>query len=168
MSEQFKVFKRASAARQAAGNAPYLRVGMGSKTLYVVGLDNLGLDEVAIVAPGGTITGHVTMRHLDRLGNANHAVAVSVGGASAYSHLPDTLIRPSQDAKPKAPRFVNAKLTASASDLGFEPGTYPETLTLQGVDFVNPCTVHRPNDPSEILGWRYAGPRGTTLLVYND
>ena len=66
-----KVFKRYNTARKAAGDSPILRIGNVKTPLYIPTDDPLL--EVSIIAPDGTITGNVTLRHLDRLGNANHA-----------------------------------------------------------------------------------------------
>jgi hypothetical protein len=68
-----KTFKLYSAALAAAKGGPILRVGK----LYIVGIE--ADDEIALIAgsdagkSAGTITGHVTASHLDRLGNANWA-----------------------------------------------------------------------------------------------
>jgi hypothetical protein len=69
-----KTFKRYSAAKKAANGEPILRVGRG---LYIVGItkDEGYLTEIALISGDGSITASVTARHLDRLGNANHAVA---------------------------------------------------------------------------------------------
>jgi hypothetical protein len=105
-----KTFKTPRAAREAASGKPYLRIGFGKATIYVVGLDDLGLDEVALIAAGGMITGHITTRHLDRLGNGNHAISTCTApkDQTAYPNLPDTLIRPPQD----APRPTTRRLLA--------------------------------------------------------
>lgn len=42
-------------------------------SLYVVGCDDMGMTEVCVISPNGSIAGHVLMKHLNRLGNANHA-----------------------------------------------------------------------------------------------
>lgn len=76
-----KVFKRYSTAKEHAAGRPIVRVGSGSSSIYIVGMHEI--DEVAIIAADGSITGNVTMKHLDRLGNANHATAKK---GEDYSH----------------------------------------------------------------------------------
>lgn len=71
----FKVYTSYRAAYKAAGGRPILQV---SYRAYVVGnFSDLGLDEIVIHHPradgGSDRVGEVTLRHLDRLGNANHA-----------------------------------------------------------------------------------------------
>lgn len=70
-----KVFKRYGIAKEQANGQPILRVGCGKNTLYIVGLDSI--DELCVLANdgNGAITGHITMKHLDRLGNGNWATA---------------------------------------------------------------------------------------------
>jgi hypothetical protein len=67
-----KAFKNINAARKAANGMPLIRVG---KLYIVTGQDLVGtsLTEIAVVSPTGKLTGYVTARHLDRLGNANWA-----------------------------------------------------------------------------------------------
>jgi hypothetical protein len=68
MSLKLRTFKTFAAAKKAAAGRPIIRVGM----LYLVG--NIGpVTEIALLAPDGLIVGHVTARHLLRLGNANWA-----------------------------------------------------------------------------------------------
>jgi hypothetical protein len=72
-----KVFKRFSAAIKAANGKPFIQVGgPKGKRLYIVGPDDL--HEVSLMATNkrGNIeyAGHVTLGHLNRLGNANHAM----------------------------------------------------------------------------------------------
>lgn len=72
-----KPYKRHSAATKAAAGMPIVRVGFGSEAVYLVpghrDLVKLKLTEVSLVAPTGLLAGHITLGHLDRLGNANHA-----------------------------------------------------------------------------------------------
>lgn len=76
-----KVFKRASAAYAAAGNDPVLTIENGSETLYVVGIERLttinliGRPEARGYSRHASRLkeAHVTVGHLSRLGNANHA-----------------------------------------------------------------------------------------------
>ena len=65
--------KRYSAAVKLAQGAPIVRLGMGKDALYIVGMH--ALDEVSVIDSEGTIAGNVTLRHLQRLGNANWAEA---------------------------------------------------------------------------------------------
>jgi len=72
----FKVYTSYRAAYAAAAGRVILQV---SSRAYVVGdFDNLGLDQIVIHHPredgGSDRGGEVTLRHLDRLGNANHAL----------------------------------------------------------------------------------------------
>jgi len=81
-----KVYKRYSAAKKAANGEPIIRVG----DVYLVGVTkNAGhCTEIAIMSGEGRITGTVTARNLDRLGNANWAVAdpahLSVSGVRIW------------------------------------------------------------------------------------
>lgn len=72
-----KTFRKFSTAKAAADGQPIIRISNGGDHLYVVmdGDDNIGvrLTEVGVISPTGYITGHVSLGHLDRLGNANHA-----------------------------------------------------------------------------------------------
>lgn len=69
-----KVYRRFSTARKVAKGEPILRIG---HQLYVVGITKADgfLTEIDLINGDGSVTGSVTARHLDRLGNANHAVA---------------------------------------------------------------------------------------------
>jgi hypothetical protein len=56
---------------------PVIRVCIGRQQVYITGftsVDQVASAEVSLISAEGGITGHVSMRHLDRLGNANHAV----------------------------------------------------------------------------------------------
>jgi hypothetical protein len=85
-----KTFKRASAAKAAANGLPIIRIGLGKKSVWIVtdepDLVGVGLTEVSVIAPDGCVTGFVTLRHLDRLGNANWASCGErqSGGRSAF------------------------------------------------------------------------------------
>lgn len=71
----FRTFKRLEAARRVSGGRPILRVGR----LYLAPVDgdmlDVGLESVELISPTGEINGQVSLRHLNRLGNANHAIA---------------------------------------------------------------------------------------------
>jgi hypothetical protein len=71
----FKSFKTLRNAREYAGQGPIVQVG----NLYLAApagdLLGAGLTEVSLIGPRGHVTGSVTLRHLERLGNANHAEA---------------------------------------------------------------------------------------------
>lgn len=71
-----KVFRRYSAALKAADGSPVLSIRNKGETLHIVGFgDDLSaaLTEVSLHRSG--IAGNVTLMHLNRLGNANHAHA---------------------------------------------------------------------------------------------
>ena len=71
-----KTFKSYRNAHTAAEGGPILRVGFGKAALFIVGFGDPAaakLTEVGLIIPGQGIAGHVTLGHLDRLGNANHA-----------------------------------------------------------------------------------------------
>jgi len=70
-----QAFKTYSGARKIAGDGPVIRVGNLFLAAEVSDPVGLGLTSVDLIGPKGQITGSVTMRHLERLGNANHAVA---------------------------------------------------------------------------------------------
>lgn len=72
MPAKLKTYKTYSAAQEAANGKPILRIG---QALHIVGCDDLGLTEIAIISPSGSVSGHITMRHLNRLGNGNYAKA---------------------------------------------------------------------------------------------
>lgn len=70
-------FKKFSSARKAVAGtqAPIVRIGTAKGQLHLTGLDLSGLDTIELLGPDGVITATLTLRHLDRLGNANHAAA---------------------------------------------------------------------------------------------
>lgn len=69
-----KAYKKYSSAKKAAKGLPVVRIG----GLYLVVTSEdimfFGLASVEIIEPSGRIGGQVTLRHLDRLQNANYAV----------------------------------------------------------------------------------------------
>ena len=79
-----KAFKNPARAHAEANGRPLLRIGEGRDAVHIV-LDGdfatLSAKEIAIIAPDGLVTGHVTLGHLDRLGNAN--VAIKAADAAA-------------------------------------------------------------------------------------
>jgi hypothetical protein len=78
MTAKLKVFKRIRAAKAASKGLPILRVGVGRGALFIVGFNDMEdakRTEITVLAPNGWIAGHINMRHLDRLGNGNFAVA---------------------------------------------------------------------------------------------
>lgn len=72
-----QTFKKLSSARKAAGTNAIIQIARGGDSLYIVldGQDEISqrLTEVSVINASGVITGHVTLGHLDRLGNANWA-----------------------------------------------------------------------------------------------
>lgn len=75
-----KAFKSTSAAIRAADGKPFITIERAGKRLSVV-IDGDDLDRaltmITVMTPtdrGYTHGGRVTLRHLDRLGNANDAV----------------------------------------------------------------------------------------------
>jgi hypothetical protein len=66
-----KSYKTYGAAKKAAGQNPIVKIG----DLYIVGttLEGCGLDEIQLIDTNRHIVGNITMRHLNRLGNANWA-----------------------------------------------------------------------------------------------
>jgi len=89
MATEMKAFKRFSAAKQAANGQPIIRIG----DTYLVGvtIDGGYMTEISLIAPDGHISGNVTVRHLDRLGNANHATA-----SDRYNNVGNWRIWPDQ------------------------------------------------------------------------
>lgn len=81
-----KAYKRYSAARKAANGEPIVAIG----DLYVVGITKADgyLTEIKLIDGGGRICGNVTARHLDRLGNANHAKPGDVRDRGEYRIWP--------------------------------------------------------------------------------
>jgi hypothetical protein len=73
MPTEMKTFKRFSAAKKAAKGEPILKVG----DTFLVGVKQQDghYTEITLIAPEGCITGSITVQHLDRLGNGNHAIA---------------------------------------------------------------------------------------------
>lgn len=56
--------------------SPVIRVNVGKEQFYISGFgsfDQLSMADVSLISADGCITGHITMRNLDRLGNANFA-----------------------------------------------------------------------------------------------
>lgn len=78
-----------------AGSAPQavIRISVGRETIYITGFNSdhrTAMAEVALIAADGGITGHVSMRHLDRLGNANHAIRSAGLLPQSHSAFPRT------------------------------------------------------------------------------
>lgn len=73
-----KIFRTLRAARKFAPDKPIVRIDSGPKTQVFVVVPGDAADQrlcsVDLIAPGGVITGHVNLGHLDRLGNANWAI----------------------------------------------------------------------------------------------
>lgn len=73
-----KSFKTARKAHEHANGLPIIRIGVGRNALFVTGFADLieaQLTEVTLISPGGgNITGHITLGHLERLGNGNWAI----------------------------------------------------------------------------------------------
>lgn len=77
--KNFRVYVDRSAAVKAAAASGGTMIEI-SNSVYLVGeFSRLGLDEIRLVhvLPDGDLLsgGEITLRHLDRLGNANHASA---------------------------------------------------------------------------------------------
>lgn len=83
MTTTFQTFRRASSAATAAGPRPYIKVGCGRDAIYIVG-DFDPMDSIELISPPQPpkgsqprpvrhMTAQVTLRHFERLGNANHA-----------------------------------------------------------------------------------------------
>lgn len=70
-TKTYKSYAAAVRANKANPGSILVKVG----DVYVVGKFH-STTELAVISDTGTITGHVTLRHLERLGNANHATAV--------------------------------------------------------------------------------------------
>ena len=72
-----KTFKKLSTATTYAEGQPIVRVTHRGESVYVVGIGSTS--EMAVLTPTDRgsygVAGHVTARHLDRLGNANWAKA---------------------------------------------------------------------------------------------
>jgi hypothetical protein len=72
-----KTFRNYSRARKAAGDGPILRISANwEMPLYVVfSADNpmIGVSEIGVIDPNGTVTGFISLTQLDWLGNANLA-----------------------------------------------------------------------------------------------
>jgi hypothetical protein len=77
-----KAFKTYGAARKHANGGPVIRVGY----IYIAAperdLSDLGMTSIELLNSSGGITGGVTLKHLERLGNANWATANSRYGYS--------------------------------------------------------------------------------------
>ena len=71
-----KTFKRLSVALREAAGRPILEIRQGVSSIFVIFDDDLGhRTEISLFKKRNGIVGTVTVRHLNRLGNANHAVA---------------------------------------------------------------------------------------------
>lgn len=71
-----KVIKRYRTAAGAGRGLPILRIGMGQSALHIIGFRDLidaKLSEISVLTSDGATAGNITIGHLDRLGNANHA-----------------------------------------------------------------------------------------------
>ena len=77
MSEH-KVFKRYSSAAKAAKSEPIIRIGK----FYITGIDRFGTTAIDLIAGTGHICGSISVKSLNRLGNANHIK----DGVNHYSH----------------------------------------------------------------------------------
>lgn len=79
-----QTFKRFSTAKKAAKGQPILVVG----DIFIVGVtkEEGFLTEISILNGEGSVTGTVTARHLDRLGNANHAIATKAYHTKIWEH----------------------------------------------------------------------------------
>lgn len=69
-TKTYKSYAAAVRANKANSKSVIVRVG----DIYVVG-EFHSTTEVAVINDYGNITGHVTLQHLERLGNANYAEA---------------------------------------------------------------------------------------------
>ena len=70
-----KVYRRLSTAEAHANGLPIIEIEGG---LYIVGFEDLldaQLTEIRLIAGDGGYAGCITLNHLNRLGNANHALA---------------------------------------------------------------------------------------------
>lgn len=70
-------FKKMSSARKSVAvvGGPIVRIGTKAGQLHLTGLDLSGLDSIELINAEGVVTATITLRQLDRLGNANHAAA---------------------------------------------------------------------------------------------
>ena len=79
--DALKAYKTFGAAKRAAPRLPLIQINNGRERLYIVAetsTQGVAQTEVSIMSPGPKAygyAGYVTMRHLDRLGNANRAEA---------------------------------------------------------------------------------------------
>src|SRR5262245_35893275 len=75
-----KAFRTYAAAKVHAKGLPILAIGSHGKHLYVAfdhcqDMLDVSEEEVTLIRPDGQFCGHLSMRHLDRLGDANTARA---------------------------------------------------------------------------------------------
>ena len=81
-----KTYRSMRAAHTAANGQPVLRLTCGSECLYIVYEDpDPSTSGIDLIGPKGHLTGTVTLRHLDRLGNANWAKTDEPRGGRPYS-----------------------------------------------------------------------------------
>jgi hypothetical protein len=87
-----KTYRRYSDAKKAANGAPILEIIEDNAKLFVVFSEgaNPKTTMISLIREDGMYTGCVTARHLDRLGNANHAQAAHSrsGMHYSYNHTP--------------------------------------------------------------------------------
>lgn len=69
MTKTVTSYRRYAAAKRAAAGRPIVRVA----GIYLVA-DFADIDQIEVIQYDGHISGHVTLSHLQRLGNANHAI----------------------------------------------------------------------------------------------
>jgi hypothetical protein len=81
-----ETFRKYGTAKKKADGLPVVRIA----DLYIAGVT--AMDEITIFPPDHDAgSAHITMRHLDRLGNGNHAIAVEPHGRKqAYGELSAT------------------------------------------------------------------------------
>ncbi len=71
----FKAFKKLSTAREFAKGGPVVRFGDLYLATDATDQVLVALTSINIIVPNGNVSATVTLRHLERLGNANHAEA---------------------------------------------------------------------------------------------
>jgi hypothetical protein len=84
-----KTYKRYPDAEKAANGAPILAIeDLDDGKIYIVFSANTNpkTTMISLIREDGLHTGCVTLRHLDRLGNANHAQPENTRRGMSYSY----------------------------------------------------------------------------------
>ena len=117
---------------------------VGRRAFLVGDFDDLGLDEITLHTqdPAGKwhMGGHITLRHLDRLGNGNHATAVPSGpSTSLRRHW--AAAAPGERSNPKLDRELSAKEAPPVVGMGATMVMHSDRHACTVIEVVSPSKV---------------------------